>query len=59
MAATGKGTLLAREPDENQAKVSGAVSGSMPADGRDMTAAAGALLERPAVLNAAGALERV
>ena len=34
----GKGTLLAREPDENQARVSGAVGGSMPADGRDMGA---------------------
>ena len=42
MAATGKGTLLAREPDENQAKVSGAVDGSMPADGRDMKAATAA-----------------
>ena len=42
MATTGKGTLLAREPDENQAKVSGAVGGSMPADGRDMKAAAAA-----------------
>ena len=39
MAATGKGTLLAREPDENQAKVSGAVGGSMPTDGRDMKVA--------------------
>jgi hypothetical protein len=36
MAATGKGTLLAREPDENQAGASGAGGGSMPADGRDM-----------------------
>jgi hypothetical protein len=38
MAATGKGTLLAREPDENQARASRAVGGSMPADGRDMGA---------------------
>ena len=42
MATTGKGTLLAREPDENQAKVGGALGGSMPAGRRGMKAAAAA-----------------
>jgi hypothetical protein len=38
MAATGKGTLLTRGPDENQAGVSVAVSGGMPTDGQGMGA---------------------
>ncbi len=38
MAATGKGTLLTRGPDESQAGVSVAVGGGMPADGRGMGA---------------------
>ncbi len=40
MAATGKGTLLAREPKESQAKVGRAMGISTPADGRGMKAAA-------------------
>jgi hypothetical protein len=42
MAMTGKGTPLASGPDEDQAGVSVTAGGSLPADGLDMGATAGA-----------------
>jgi hypothetical protein len=42
MATTGKGTPLASGPDEDQAGVSVTAGGSLPADGQDVGATAGA-----------------